>query len=1029
MKKAILMFILLIGLSSLVVAGIRDDIFEYYTFDDAQTINNGSDDILVGIVNGINGNRSVNVITGYGGINKQAYNFTQADATTVELDEIFLANATASISAWINTSYVGGVRRWFYYFGGNKGFGINADKLFLEYGVGSLTSTNTINNGTWIHVAFTRTIPTNNTCLYINGNQEDCDIITGYSLIDANFGGTSGQYWDGEIDEVTLYNQELTQSDITSLYNGGTGNFYPFGAIFESPETSPQTNNTIPSPLFNIECDTGDIDLWFNESISLNDSHLVLNDAPSPTTYTPTNLIEGTYYYIASCDNGATNSSILTWILDSTAPTITLNSDNFYKLDNSTSISRLNDNTNLSILFEDSNGIFAYEINITNSTGDTLYFNQSTDLSTTELNLSLFVNLTNFNIGNMASKITVSDLHTDNLIGKYLIVTRNKELTFFTEERNFITISSNLDADTSYIKKPDRYSFDFDFGTTTTEEKIFTLECDGKLYFRPNSKYKAHFICSKDGISGNWIDMEGVDGKPIINKINDQKYTITFAQLDNKITFNSIGGLNVQTLTNSFNISIFFPLNPYIQVGTPDDVFEWNFTGEFNQRQNMSLNETLLNNILDDGCNCTGCSIVNDNCRIPILIHSDDVGILNFNIFNSTYEYGISDCTDTTFNHTILNMTYFDERTLSPIITTNNYNLLMQSPFTQNIFGTFTAENTNSICSNINITARGLTYDIYGDLTLSSSGYSTRIISNNQFNPYLTQTNPFYSLPMYMIDNSNVSQVTYTISDAITTAALVGVQASMYRVINGSSVLVEAKISDVTGKVVFDYLTDTRYRFEFSIAGYNTGIFDQNPINANSFEVNLFKTTALNNTQDYDRIVITWVPIVFGDSTITNFNFTIVSIYSEFTSYGYTITYPGGTDTNTGTNSAGETLNTNFNIVGATVFDKVKLEYFYDMPITGRRNFTLYYSISVTPGNNTMVTNRGNTYGLGLFERIFIATLVVLMIVGITTLVGQPVTGSIFGLFIWSYFVAVGFIPIWAILIPIFGGVLLASKS
>ena len=66
---------------------------------------------------------------------------------------------------------------------------------------------------------------------------------------------------------------------------------------------------------------------------------------------------------------------------------------------------------------------------------------------------------------------------------------------------------------------------------------------------------------------------------------------------------------------------------------------------------------------------------------------------------------------------------------------------------------------------------------------------------------------------------------------------------------------------------------------------------------------------------------------------------------------------------------------------------------------------------------------------LGLFERIFIATLVVLMIVGITTLVGQPVTGSIFGLFIWSYFVAVGFIPIWAILIPIFGGVLLASKS
>ncbi|MCH7590948.1 hypothetical protein IIB34_07930, partial [PVC group bacterium] len=67
-----------------------------------------------------------------------------------------------------------------------------------------------------------------------------------------------------------------------------------------------------------------------------------------------------------------------------------------------------------------------------------------------------------------------------------------------------------------------------------------------------------------NGLKKKWIDFEGIDGQPIVTKINDYRYRIEYANEDEVVVFNSIGGLNQQSdyfkyyLVNP-SVSWFFP--------------------------------------------------------------------------------------------------------------------------------------------------------------------------------------------------------------------------------------------------------------------------------------------------------------------------------------------------------------------------------------------------------------------------------------------------------------------------------------
>lgn len=90
----------------------------------------------------------------------------------------------------------------------------------------------TFTTNTWYHVGFTYDNTTSNLTTWINGVNMSTNITT-FSDYGSNF--TIGRFYNnaassgflGVIDECYTWNQTLSQTDITTLYNSGAGTFFP----------------------------------------------------------------------------------------------------------------------------------------------------------------------------------------------------------------------------------------------------------------------------------------------------------------------------------------------------------------------------------------------------------------------------------------------------------------------------------------------------------------------------------------------------------------------------------------------------------------------------------------------------------------------------------------------------------------------------------------------------------------------------------------------------------------------------------
>lgn len=314
-----------------------------------------------------------------------------------------------------------------------------------------------------------------------------------------------------------------------------------------------------------------------------------------------------------------------------------------------------------------------------------------------------------------------------------------------------------------------------------------------------------------------------------------------------------------------------------------------------------------------------------------------------------------------------------------------------------------------------NITQTGLLFvnDIPQNeyqLLIYSSNYSTRTYTITVGNR--TSQN----LNAYLI--SSTYSTIFTIKDIDTSVVLENVSITMYKQLNSSWVIVESKYSDISGKSQFYYDPIGHYRFQLAKSDYEDYIFYLNPILFSSYDVFMTKTTLLNYSVDYDSIGVLYSPTFFLNDENTSFYFLISSPDGLFTEYGIKLTYPGGSDSASGTNAIGEQLNAWVNLSGATAYDTVRLDYNYTTTTSGTRTFTVYLPIGInaTSSSNTLLSNKSKTYGLGIFERILIATIIILFIVGIASLVGQIVPGLALGLFVFGFLAHIGFIPLWAIL-------------
>jgi hypothetical protein len=203
----------------------------YYKFDGDATDSHGSND---GTVSGATSTSS-------GKIN-DAYDFDGTNDYIDTNNTNILSTNAFSISAWINPSALTGnhpiIGQWstndynIIFRVESDGY-VNAflkDSSLNNVNVESTTQLTT--GGGWYHVVLTST--GTSTKLYVNGGTaEDTASHTSRSIdtVDDIYIGSraeSGNYFAGIIDEVGIWNRELSSTEVTELYNSDDGLQYPY---------------------------------------------------------------------------------------------------------------------------------------------------------------------------------------------------------------------------------------------------------------------------------------------------------------------------------------------------------------------------------------------------------------------------------------------------------------------------------------------------------------------------------------------------------------------------------------------------------------------------------------------------------------------------------------------------------------------------------------------------------------------------------------------------------------------------------
>ena len=139
-----------------------------------------------------------------------------------------------SVSMWVKTSTSGSVRDQV--FGGASGFflfgtvvlngGADANKMTYNNGSAYVALTPAIRDGNWHNIVITYNSSATNLIAYTDGIETyNATYNAGTNnVIDRISEDTYGNYWKGNIDELAVFNSELSASDITTIYNSGVPN-------------------------------------------------------------------------------------------------------------------------------------------------------------------------------------------------------------------------------------------------------------------------------------------------------------------------------------------------------------------------------------------------------------------------------------------------------------------------------------------------------------------------------------------------------------------------------------------------------------------------------------------------------------------------------------------------------------------------------------------------------------------------------------------------------------------------------------
>ena len=145
------------------------------------------------------------------------------------------AKNTGSISAWIKLETIGASGYMAKMFGDSNNqiqvlYHAFNNELRCNYKAGGTTTTATLSDaiegdGLWHHITGTWD-SSGSVKIYLDGTLKDTTSISGtfsgsFTLASIGAAQSGGDYWKGNIDEVVIFDTELTASQVSDLYNDG----------------------------------------------------------------------------------------------------------------------------------------------------------------------------------------------------------------------------------------------------------------------------------------------------------------------------------------------------------------------------------------------------------------------------------------------------------------------------------------------------------------------------------------------------------------------------------------------------------------------------------------------------------------------------------------------------------------------------------------------------------------------------------------------------------------------------------------
>ncbi len=788
-------------------------------------------------------------------------------------------------------------------------------------------------------------------------------------------GGYDDRYYNGSLDEIIIWNRSIGAEEIVAHYNYGAALFSeilevtaPPTIVNPSPEDGVHNDTNVT---LNVSHVTTQNDvryyLYFGTSSTLTEADLYLNNVTrnaSEWRSFYTNVSDGLYYWkwkVQNITSGviSTNTTQRNWTLDTVIPTITLGNNNNFSTDNSTIINSYLNNLSINISFFDIN-LYQTLINITNSTGGSVYNYTNVSITQTTDNISKTIDISGWTLGNYTIQLAATDSHTAKYIPKYDTSKGLNYLRYRTTEGNDIRITSNtLPLAFSTTKLTDRYDFEFNYLFLRKEYK-YTITSKNKIDYIEDSDYKAHFVIMGEN-GGNWMDFENeyLSKKDYtVIKISDYEYQVIIKSKGRKqIKFNSLGGLNT------------IEVHYLLRLGAVIDVWVYDDNDYPNQ---IDATATIGTQSANSVANTSGARLVNLTDETTSLTLTSSGYGTEEKAFSITGNYH-----NLSFNLTPVNairLYFYDEKS-EALIDGEIFSVYLETTgFSQTYSG------INSTANNP-YTITGLTSGSY-ELKASSSNYKERRYVNLNINNVTITT-----FNIYLINSTDGAEKTFRVTDNGINP-LENVIINFTRTINGTGTVIAGEETDYNGQVKLYLDSNYEYRIIFTKSGYNTKIINLEPTDS-SYAIILTSEIGEINASLFEGISYRFSPTdsILNNDTTYNFSFTLNSSYWTITNC--TLYLKNGTsilNQTSGHNSDScylrIELNTN-NMTDITSEAVYELNSLYNMTVSKQYRIIYTYEGEFSLKNFLDDLSDFAMAGFNNFTRMIIALIVIFVIVAL----------------------------------------------